>query len=98
MEDELAGSIREIKPVGQADLLRERFDSVFRRNLVEPDAPWEFDKKRQKKQKYKFKARQGAAFGGTVSERLMKKTRKGRQQLDDLQGKQDFLRDDLILI
>ena len=46
MEDELAGSIREINPVGQADLLRERFDSVFRRNMVEPDAPWEFDKKR----------------------------------------------------
>lgn len=84
MEDELAGSIREIKPVGQADLLRERFDSVFRRNMVEPDAPWEFDKKRQKKQKYKFKARQGAAFGGTVAEKLMKKTRKGRRQLDDL--------------
>jgi hypothetical protein len=34
--------------------LQDRFDSVFRRNLVEPQAPTEADKKRVKKQKYRF--------------------------------------------
>jgi hypothetical protein len=40
---------------------------VFRRNLIELDAPTRADKKREQKRRYKFKERQGAAFGGTVA-------------------------------
>lgn len=65
LEDELAGSMREIKPLGQHELLRDRFDSVFRRNFVEPDAPTQFEKKRQRKAHFKWKERQTAAMGGT---------------------------------
>jgi hypothetical protein len=35
-------------------LLNDRFDSIFRRNLVEPDAPTQNEKKRQRKQKFKY--------------------------------------------
>ena len=45
MEDELSGSLRQLKAQGQDDLLRDRYDSVFRRNLVELDAPTNAEKK-----------------------------------------------------
>ena len=35
MEDELAGSLREVKPVGKDDFLRDRFDSVYRTNKLD---------------------------------------------------------------
>ena len=58
MEDELAGSLRELRPVGQDDALRERFDSVFRRNLIElEDTEHTIAGKRKYKQSYKFKKR-----------------------------------------
>ena len=72
LEEELAPSLRQLKIQGADDVLRERYDSVFRRNLVELDAPTKADKKRVKKHWFKFKERQGAAFGGTVTERLHK--------------------------
>jgi len=76
LEDELAGSMREVKAMGQSDLLRERFDSVFRRNMVELDAPTTFEKKRQKKAQFKWRKRQGEAMGGTVAKKLSKKLKK----------------------
>ena len=76
LEDELAGSMREIKPLGQSELLRDRFDSVFRRNFVEPDAPTQFEKKRQRKAHFKWKERQTASMGGTVAEKRLKKLQK----------------------
>ena len=54
MEEELAPSLRQLKAQGTDDLLRDRFDSVFRRNLVELDAPTVAEKKRQLKRSYKF--------------------------------------------
>ena len=54
LEDELAGNLRQMKPLGNDFLLEDRFDSIFRRNLVEPDAPNVADKKRQRKMKYKM--------------------------------------------
>ena len=47
MEDELAPTLRQLKVQGTDDLLRERFDSVFRRNLIELDAPTKAEKKRE---------------------------------------------------
>ena len=98
LEDELAGSMREVKAMGQSDLLRERFDSVFRRNMVELDAPTTFEKKRQKKAQFKWRKRQGEAMGGTVAKKLSKKLKKQQADLDTRQGKQSFLKDDIILI
>ena len=56
-------------------MLRERFDSVFRRNLVELDAPTVAEKKRQIKRSYKFKDRKGGRYG-TLAEKLKKKNEK----------------------
>ena len=71
----MAGSLRQLKAQGQDDLLRDRFDSVFRRNLVELDAPTTAEKKRQRKRAYKFKDRQGTAYG-SLAEKLDKKNKK----------------------
>ena len=60
MEDELSGSLRQMRPLGNDDLLQDRFDSIFRRNLVEPDAPTQNEKRRQKKQKYKMISKLGS--------------------------------------
>lgn len=49
LEDELAPSLRQIQPQGTNDLLHDRFDSIFRRNLVEMDAPNNAEKKRRRK-------------------------------------------------
>ena len=90
--------MREIKPLGQSELLRDRFDSVFRRNFVELDAPTKHEKKRMRKAHFKWKERRTAAMGGTESEKRIKKLHKRQAKADEMQGKQDFLRDDLILI
>ena len=43
-----------MKPLGNEFLLEDRFDSIYRRNLVEPDAPTQNEKKRQRKTKFKM--------------------------------------------
>jgi hypothetical protein len=53
--------------MGPADLLVDRYDSVFRRNLIEPEAPFDGDKKRNRKAKYKWHGR-----GGEFSKKLHK--------------------------
>lgn len=75
LEEELAANLRQTKPLGNENLLRDRFDSVFRRNLVEPDAPTAGEKKRQKKQKYKMKDKKSAAYGTTAA-KLARKNKK----------------------
>ena len=54
LEEDLAGNLRQIKPVGNDTLLQERFDGIFRRNMVELDAPTMQEKKRQRKVQYKM--------------------------------------------
>lgn len=51
--EQLSGNLRQMKPLGNSNLLEDRFDSIFRRSLVEPDAPTQNEKRRQKKQRYK---------------------------------------------
>jgi len=46
LEDDLSANLRQLKPLGNDSLLGDRFDSIFRRNLVEPDAPTPGEKKR----------------------------------------------------
>ena len=72
-EEELAGSLRTIRSKATpADLLVERFDSVFRRNMIEPDVPIGGDRRRGGKAKYKWHN----SKGGTGAEKLDKKNKK----------------------
>lgn len=48
-----------MRPLGNDNLLIDRFDSIYRRNLVEPDAPTQGEKRRQRKQKYKMISKLG---------------------------------------
>ena len=97
MEDELAGSLRELKPIGKDDALRERFDSIFRRNLIEvEDTERTIAGRRKYKSSYKFKKRQGSVYG-TAVQKLDKKNKKKKAELDAKQ-KQGFLQDDLIML
>lgn len=89
--------MRQVRGIGKDDLLREHFDSVFRRNLVEPDAPREADKKRYRKAQYKFKDRNSTAYG-TLSKKLDKKNKKLKDKNDKLENKKGFLKDDLIYL
>jgi len=49
LEKELTGNFRQVRPQGPGDLLAERYDSIFRRNLLEPLAPIGENKKRANK-------------------------------------------------
>ena len=72
-EEELAGSLRTIKSKATpADLLVDRWDSVFRRNLIELDAPIGGDRKRSGKAKFKWHN----SRGGTGAEKMDKKNKK----------------------
>ena len=73
MEDELAGNLRTIKPHGPGDLLFDRYDSVFRRNMIEPEMPTTENKKRVDKAKFKWHNK-----GGKAAEKLNKHTIKKR--------------------
>ena len=92
-ENELSGNLRSIQPKGVADLLLDNYDSIFRRNLLEPEAPEGADKKRQRKAKYKWHNKVGQ-----VAEKLNKKNQKKRQKLDEQETGKGFLKNDLILI
>ena len=98
LEDELAGSLRQLKAQGHDDLLRDRFDTVFRKNLIELEDP-ELMKKRRRDMKkiYKFKQRQGGVYGSVV-EKLHKKNQKKAKEIKEKQNKEGFLQDDLIFI
>ena len=60
LEDELSGNLRQLKPCGNDLLIEDRYDSIYRRNFVELDAPTKADKLRQKKLKYKWRVSQGS--------------------------------------
>jgi hypothetical protein len=66
LEEELAGSLRQLKSTGKDNMLRQSWDDRFRRNLVEADGFQEGEKnsrKRSRKVQYKFKARSGGVWG-----------------------------------
>ena len=54
LEDDLPGNLRKLKPLGSDQLLQDRFDSIFRRNMIEMDAPTQNEKLRQRKAKFKM--------------------------------------------
>lgn len=96
LESELAPSLRQLKAQGTDDLMRERFDDIFRRNLVEMDAPTVSEKKRQIKRAYKFRDRKGG-LNKTVSEK-MKKSNEIQKKKNDEKSSNKWLKNDMILI
>lgn len=94
-EDEFAGSLRTIRVKGApADLLIERYDSIYRRNLMEPEAQINGDKKRNKKSKFKWHKKGGRIADKlneiNIAEKIKNEKKRG--------GKKSLLKDDLILI
>ena len=95
LEDDLSGNLRQLKPIGNASLLGDRFDSIFRRNLVEPDAPTQNEKRRQRKLKFKMiNAR------GTKAERLYKENMELKAKSEEMARGAKQFRDnsDVIMI
>lgn len=54
LEEELSGNLRQAQPLTNDQLLHDRFDSVFRRNLVEPHEAIYDHRRRKHKQDFKF--------------------------------------------
>lgn len=97
MEDELAGSLREVKPIGKDDFLRERFDDVFRTNKLDVlDKVNEAEKKRRDRSNFKFKNRSGTGYG-SLAEKLDRKNKQKQVEIDS-RHKKGFLQDDLIML
>ncbi|CDW85537.1 UNKNOWN [Stylonychia lemnae] len=94
-EDELAANLRQLKPQGPGDLLVDRFDSIFRRRMIEPAEPLNSDRKRLKKQKFKWHQ----SIGGKGANKLAKKNevRKNKNTKKG-QSSAQMLQNDLILI
>ena len=94
MEEDLSGNLRQLRPLGGDDLLHDRFDSVFRRNLVEPDAPTNQEKRRQRKQKYKMYNKLG-----TKAEELHEQTQNLKRRNDEKEkGLKNLVNSDIIMI
>jgi hypothetical protein len=83
-----------MKPLGSDNLLVDRFDSIYRRNLVEPDAPTQNEKRRQKKLRYKMVDRIGNVCKDLHEENLKLKKRNDQRE----KGASDFIKDDVIII
>lgn len=94
LEEDLSGNFRTIKPLGNEILLGDRFDSIFRRNLVEPDAPANNEKKRQRKLKYKM-----VTALGTKAAEMHKETAEMKRKNDErAKGDKDFKNNSDIII
>ena len=95
-EEELAGSLRTVRiKATPADLLVDRYDSIFRRNLIAPEAPIGGDRKRGGKAKFKWHN----SRGGSGAEKLDKKNKKLKQSIEKkLATGPSMLKNDLILI
>lgn len=94
LEDELSGNLRQMKPIGNDMLLQDRFDSIFRRGLVEPDAPTQGEKKRQRKVQWKQHNRLG-----TKAEELRDETAVLKKKNDMKEkGIRHQIKDDVIMI
>ena len=60
MEEDLRGSLRSIKPSNDiGDLITERYDTVFRKNLLVPEPKTGDDRKRSRKTRFKWHKSKG---------------------------------------
>jgi len=78
-----------------ADLLVDRYDSIFRRNMLEPEVPIGGDRRRSGKAKYKWHN----SKGGSGAEKLNAKNQKAKQAIEkSLNTGPSLLKNDIILI
>ena len=79
-------------------MLRDRYDSVFRRNMIEvEDEALAKKRRRDYKKIYKFKQRSGGVYG-SMAEKLHKKNLKKDKELKEQKKKEGILQDDMIFI
>ncbi len=95
-EDELAGNLRQLKPQGPADLLVDRYDSIFRRGLIEPAEPLNISN-RKKGRKSKSKWHESEKGKGAAEFARLNSERKARNDKRGITSAQ-ILKSDLILI
>lgn len=95
LEDDLSGNLRQMKPLGNSNLLDDRFDSIFRRNLLEPNAHDNLDKKRIRKIKYKFHPRE--IGGKTKAMALENEAAKKRNDIRE-KGTKDIARQEDVIV
>jgi len=94
LDSELSGNLRQMRPLGNDLLLEDRFDSIFRRNLVEPDAPTQQEKRRQRKLKYKMVNKLGSVAEELHKETAIKKARNDQKE----RGQKEFVNQDVIML
>ena len=94
LQEDLTGNLRQMKPLGNDMLVEDRFDSIFRRNLVEPDAPTNAEKLRQKKLKYKWRGAVGEKTQELNKSNLELKARNDRRE----KGMNQMVNDDVIVL
>lgn len=97
LEDELSGNLRQLKPKGNADLLHERYDDIFRRNLIEPIVPEMSDLKKQKK-KAGFKMHNPIGEAVRKSKKRFDKSAKKAADAKKKGVAGDWLKEDLIIV
>jgi hypothetical protein len=96
MEDELAGNLRQLKAKTGADLLRERYDDVFRRNLVEPNVP-EGAGVKKRKLKHATKMHNPIVEACRKGQKKFKKKEEAYEKSKKA-ANGDWLKDDLIVL
>ena len=94
LDSELSGNLRQMRPLGNDLMLEDRFDSIYRRNLVEPDAPTQGQNRRQKKLKFKMVSKIGSVAEDLYKETQEKKLRNDRRE----KGQKEFVNQDVIML
>ena len=85
-----------MKPLGTSQLLEERFDGIFRRNLLAPEAKEGDDRKRNKKAYFKYH-KSKAEKDQTVKMAEENQKRRDENKKKGM-GKDKMMKSDLILI
>ena len=95
LEDDLSGNLRQMKPLGNNSLLDVRFDSIFRRNLLEPNAHDNLDKKRIRKIKYKVNQR---GVGNKTKEMAIENAESKKRNDAKEKGTKDIVRQEDVIV
>lgn len=90
----MSGNLRQAQPLTNDQLLQDRYDSVFRRNLVEPNEAIYDHRRNKHKKEHKF-----WKPVGTKTKELAKENAKRAAKNDELEkGVKGQLASDLIMI
>uniref|UniRef100_A0A7S3FY67 Ribosome biogenesis protein NOP53 n=1 Tax=Strombidium rassoulzadegani TaxID=1082188 RepID=A0A7S3FY67_9SPIT len=99
MDEDLAENLRKIKPLGNDRLLQDRFDSIFRRNLIEPDAPTQNEKKRVRKLQFKMVNKLGSKEEELYEKNLaLKKKNDEKERMMKKKNQNKLAHQDIIVI